>query len=68
MSNTKATTPTRSTEPTAPEYEVPDSLEAWERFDMLVGKVLKAPKDVLETNVGEQAASPKKKQKVASIK
>lgn len=45
MSNTKATTPTLSTEPTAPDYEVPDSLEAWKRFDRLVERVLESTGD-----------------------
>ncbi len=44
MSNINTTNPTRSTEPTAPKYEVPYSLEACERFNRSVGKVLDAPK------------------------
>lgn len=49
MSSANTTTPTRSTEPTAPKYEVSDSLEAWERFDRLVGKVLQIPKSPPES-------------------
>jgi len=40
MSKTTTTIPTRSTEPTAPDYAVPDPQEAWERFDRLVSQVL----------------------------
>lgn len=56
MSNT-TTTPTRSTEPTAPDYAVPDPQEAWEKFDRLVGKVLETDtKPSVSTNNADKQA------------
>jgi len=54
MSNTNTTTPTRSTEPTAPKYEVPDSIEAWERFNRLVGEVF-APSERITADEDNQS-------------
>lgn len=63
MSNTTTTIPTHSaeqfTEPTAPDYAVPDPKEAWERLDRLVSKVLQSPTEQPETN-GSDLASKKR--------
>lgn len=56
MSNTNSKTPTRSTEPTAPDYAVPDPQEAWERLDRLVSKVIEAPKDSGRDNFGQRVS------------
>lgn len=51
------TTPTLPTKSTAPDYEVPDSLKAWERFDRLVGKVLAPPNTLRESKASADSES-----------
>jgi len=65
VSSTTTIPPTRSTnqftEPTVPDYAVPNAEEAWERMGRLVGKVLDAPKSArdIDKNRRETPDNPK---------
>jgi len=56
MSNKPITTTPTLPEPTAPDYAVSDPKEAWERFDRLVGNVLKNSEEQPEAKGNEQVA------------
>ncbi len=71
MSSTKSRALTRSTdqftEPTAPDYAVPDPKEAWKRLDRLVEQVLGTSKEQSEVSASEKIVF-KKSGKVAPVK